>query len=305
MITRAGAVGLLAVLVVAGPLACGKGGTDRAAQAQRPETLLDGSWFVRYRTIETPFLDVAFAGSEQPLKVQAGLSGPEERFESLELSWNPKDSEWQHPIEWLPNPLPSGLWWVHSVRAELRSGRVIDYRSSHPATPYSLRRSESATLPLGAAVATEVLPGAFTARPVSGPLLHIEVAPVGSAQGADPILHVFEPGESETWFAVNDDWEVDSKYPALALEPGARKELLVRVSGYGEEQGAYRLTVHRGPRPATYVMEGGAEKDLFEADDEPARARAIRPGEGRIRRIDGGAEEGDDVDWFRVVLGDG
>ena len=142
---------------------------DRNEVEQSTTTELDGTWFVRYQSLPTPFLDVSFTGPRQPVEVRVDLQGPKERFEGITLTWNKQDSEWQHPIKWLPDPLPQGLWWVAAVEAQLASGEVLSYSSQHPSRPYTVKRRESAQKKQSRGQSTNILPGAFTAPPSSTP----------------------------------------------------------------------------------------------------------------------------------------
>ena len=277
--------------------------TPEQAEVQAP-TELEGSWFVRYRTVVTPFLDVAFAGVVQPSKVVVDLQGPERLFEGIELQWNAQESEWQHPISWLPDPLPAGLWWVAAVRADLSSGTALNYSSTHPSRPYVLRRMEGGQGRGDIPVPTEVWPGAFTSSPVSENLLYIETSPVEGLAKGDPILHAFESGDLKTWFAVNDDSEVDSSYPVLAIDPGARTEFLVRVSDPEDDLVSYRLRVFRGARPSQFKEQGSRTEDVFEIGETASGAQVIRPGEARLRHLHVKGDGGADDDWFRVLLVD-
>ncbi len=280
---------------------CGRERSEAASSSSSDgggEGELDGTWFVRYRSVRTPFLDVSFSGGGQPTEVRVDLQGPEERFEGLELAWNQEDSEWQHPIEWLPDPLPEGLWWVAAVEARLPSGAVLSYSSAHPSQSYTVVRRDSRTTQPSPPSSTQFLPGAFTAPPTAGSVLRIETSPVAGQPTADPILHAFEVGESSAWFAVNDDFEVDSTYPSLWIDPGERSELWIRLSGQEDDQGAYQLQVQRGAQSGQPRVEGSPAEDQFEVGDAPGTARVIRPGEARIRRLSGQADE----DWFRIVL---
>ena len=151
--------------------------------------------------------------------------------------------------------------------------------------------------------ATTIQPGAFTAPATGADLLRIETGPVPGTPQADPILHVFDPTDLEVWFAVNDDFEVDSPYPALVLDPGDRTELLIRVSGAEDDQGTYHLKVSRGAVDETLAVEGARDRDLFEEEDSPEKARRLPMGHSRIRQIGALRPDGTrDQDWFRVVL---
>ncbi|MEE2828777.1 MAG: hypothetical protein VX498_06295, partial [Myxococcota bacterium] len=177
-------------LLICVVLGCGRAEPERAPEPLPPpvrparapivvesgDVVLDGSWFVRYRTIATPFLDVAFRGSAQPSKVRVDLRGPEQAFEGIELTWSKEDGEWQHPIKWLPDPLPAGLWWVAVVEAELADGQLLRYSTSHPSKPYSLSRAKAgADSP--STQATTIRPGALTAPATGADLLRIETGP--------------------------------------------------------------------------------------------------------------------------------
>jgi hypothetical protein len=297
-------LGLLTLLVL-WSVGCGRA-RDRS-EADDPvdvgaATELNGTWFVRYRSLPTPFLDVSFSGREQPTEVRVDLQGPEQRFAGIKLAWNERDSEWQHPIAWLPDPLPQGLWWVAAVEARLPSGEVLNYSSPHPARSYTIKRRESSLAQPSPTRPTRILPGAFTAPPSTGALLRIETSPVEGHTTGDPILHAFEVGNPITWFAVNDDFEVNSPYPSLWLDPGDRTELLVRVSGQEDDQGTYQLHVLWGPQSGPPKLEGRPDEDQFEVGDSPSTARPIRPGEARIRRLSSSPTGQADEDWFRIML---
>ena len=89
---------------------------------QRGAPQLDGTWFVRYASDSSPYLDVAFRG-KQPTSVAVVLRGPGGFAEDLPLTWNSKDREWQIVPD-LPDPLPGGVWWVSEVRAQAGSSAL-------------------------------------------------------------------------------------------------------------------------------------------------------------------------------------
>ena len=91
---------------------------------QRGAPQLDGSWFVRYASDPSPYLDVAFRGT-QPAECAVTLKGPRGFSEDLKLTWNTKDDEWQVVPSHLPDPLPGGIWWVSEVRATTKSGQAM------------------------------------------------------------------------------------------------------------------------------------------------------------------------------------
>lgn len=253
---------------------------------------LDGSWFVLYASDPKPYLDVAFRG-RHPDTVQVVLSGPEDHKETLGLTWNPQDEEWQVVPTHLPDPLPGGVWWVSEVQATSRSG-ISQWIATSPSSPYV--RTVNGQNP----TSVEPTPGFFYSPEPGVVRVRIESrAPRGGTRG-DPVMAVFADGQFDQWVAANDDYDVQQPYPTIVMpvQPGAT--YFVRVTGAEDDSGHYAIRVvpesHPRVRPPEVL---GKIPDAYEADETPRDAKIV-PLETWIHRSLGGTPL-PDVDWIRFV----
>lgn len=258
---------------------------------QRGAPQLDGSWFVRYASDPSPYLDVAFRGT-QPAECAVTLKGPRGFSEDLKLTWNTKDDEWQVVPSHLPDPLPGGIWWVSEVRATTKSGQVMVWSSERPDRLYT--RTVDGKQPTTA----EAGPGFFYS-PEDGPVrVRIEtMAPKGGKPG-DPILSVYRADAPDRWLAAADDYDVEQPYPTILMPVQPGDSYLIRVSGAEDDAGTYAIRVvpESEPRMAPPGVLG-ATPDLHEPDQEPQDATKLPLGTVLHRSL--GGMPGTDVDWMR------
>ncbi|MCO4773145.1 MAG: hypothetical protein KDA24_24130 [Deltaproteobacteria bacterium] len=266
-------------------------GLGGLAGCQRGAPQLDGTWFVRYVSDPSPYLDVAFRG-KQPKTVEVVLQGPNGYRGDLPLTWNGKDREWQI-VPSLPDPLPGGVWWVSEVRATA-DGKAMRWAADSPQTLYTR------TIDGQQATTAEAGPGFFYASEAGPNRVRIEtMAPVGGRSG-DPILAVYRDGDLTRWIAASDDYDVEEPYPTILMptEPGVT--YLIRVSGADDDAGDYavRVVPEATPRMAAPTIVG-ATPDAHEPDQAPEKATTLELGTVLHRSL--GGTRGTDVDWMRFV----
>ncbi len=251
---------------------------------------LDGSWFVRYASDPTPYLDVAFRG-RRPDRVEAVLSGPEGRREDLALRWNAEDVEWQASPT-LPWPLPGGMWWVSEVRAQV-GRRALVWAAARPEDAYTLSSG-------GEPRPVPARPGFFYAAEPGPVRVRVETAGPKDGPRADPIVTVFADGALGTWLAAVDDSDVHDPYPTFVMPVTPGATYLVRVTGAEDDAGPYSLrVVPEAAPPLASPPRGGPTPDAHEPDDTPDRAVPLPLGAVLQRSL--GGTRGPDVDWFRFV----
>lgn len=258
---------------------------------QRGAPQLDGTWFVRYASDSSPYLDVAFRG-KQPTSVAVVLRGPGGFAEDLPLTWNSKDREWQIVPD-LPDPLPGGVWWVSEVRAQAGS-------SALKWTAKAANRLYTRTTDGQQPTTSEAGPGFFYS-PEAGPhRVRIEtMAPAGGRRG-DPILAVFKGADPTRWIAASDDYDVEEPYPTILMPVTPGATYLIRVSGAEDDSGDYAVRVVPESTPRMQPPElVGATPDAHEPDQEPDGATKLPIGTILHRSL--GGTPGTDVDWMRFV----
>jgi hypothetical protein len=261
------------------------------------ERELIGSWFVRYRTDPTPYLDAAFDGSSAITRLTADLTGPERVYPDIDMRWVPKEDEWQHPSSFLPDPLPPGTWWVSRLRAELRGGGQVEWIAGGPDELYEWSNSA------GESGHTSAFAGAFTMPPSGVPMYAIDTLPVAGGTEADTYLRISRLDEPDTPIALNDDADVQRVWASVwtPLQPGT---YLVRVDGRDDNIGDYAIRFARqgDPPPAEVTGPKAAEPDPYEPDDQPDQATELVLGVTQVHTLSPRRELLGDQDWFRIEV---
>ncbi len=286
----------LALLLLAA-VALAAGAALLLLPADDGELELVGSWFVRYRTDPTPYLDVAFDGGRGITRLTAELTGPERVHPDIEMRWVPEEDEWQHPSTFLPDPLPPGTWWVSRLRAELRGGGWSEWTAEGPDELYRW------TSDAGESGGTSAFAGAFTMPPPDGPMYAIDTLPVAGGTEADTYLRVARLDEPDRPIALNDDADVLRGWASVwtPLSPGT---YLVRVDGRDDNVGDYAIRFARQDDPPPVEAPGpkAAEPDPWEPDDAPEQATALELGAIQVHTLSPRRELLGDQDWFRIEV---